>query len=91
VERQFHDSGLDRGVLTIGDLSGELHDRLQAERLERFIGVVYRPEMELQSHYANVELAGQFDAYVWFDTTSAVEPLPTAVQQGGPDTWPFGV
>jgi protein-L-isoaspartate(D-aspartate) O-methyltransferase len=91
VERQFHDSGLDRGVLTIGDLSGELHDRLQAERLERFIGVVYRPETELQSHYANVELAGQFDAYVWFDTTSAVESLPTAAQPGVPDTWPFGV
>jgi protein-L-isoaspartate(D-aspartate) O-methyltransferase len=91
VERQFHDSGLDRGVLMIGDLSGELHDRLRAERLERFIGVVYRPETELQSHYANVELAGQFDAYVWFDTTSAIEALPTAARTDMPDTWPFGV
>jgi protein-L-isoaspartate(D-aspartate) O-methyltransferase len=91
VERQFHDSRLGRGVLMIDDLRGELRDRLQAERLERFIGVVYRPETELQSHYAKVELTGQFDAYLWFDTTSAVEALPTAARTDVPDTWPFGV
>ena len=29
-------------------------------------------ETELQSHYAEVELPGQFGAHVWFDRTTAV-------------------
>lgn len=91
IERQFHDGGIGRGVLMLGDVRGELRDRLAAERLERFIGVIYRPETELQSHYANVELPGQFDAYVWFDRTSAVEPLAANSNAGVPDTWPYGV
>jgi protein-L-isoaspartate(D-aspartate) O-methyltransferase len=91
IERQFHDGGISRGVLMLGEVTDELRDRLQAERLERFIGVIYRPEMELESHYANVELVGQFDAYVWFDRTTAVEPLPAPRGGGVPDTWPIGV
>jgi erythromycin esterase-like protein len=90
VERQFHESGLPRAVLHL-DTPGELRRRLRAPRLERFIGVIYRPETELQSHYAEVELPGQFDAFVWFDRTSAVTPLPTARRAEAPDTWPFGL
>jgi protein-L-isoaspartate(D-aspartate) O-methyltransferase len=90
VERLFHDSGLGRGVLML-DHNAELQQRLSEERLERFIGVVYRPDTELHSHYAAVELARQFDAYVWFDRTRAVEPLPAAPPAGVPDTWPFGL
>jgi erythromycin esterase-like protein len=91
VERQFHDSGLGRGVLMLGETAGELRKHLLTDWLERFIGVIYRPETELHSHYARVELPGQFDVYVWFDRTSAVEPLPTQPRPGVPDTWPFGV
>jgi erythromycin esterase-like protein len=90
VERLFHDSGLGRGVLML-DHDAELEQRLNEERLERFIGVIYRPDTELQSHYAGVELARQFDAYVWFDKTRAVEPLPARRRAGVPDTWPFGL
>lgn len=90
VERLFHDSVLRRGVLML-DHDAELQQRLAEERLERFIGVIYRPDSELHSHYAGVELSRQFDAYVWFDQTRAVEPLPTAQREGVPDTWPFGV
>jgi protein-L-isoaspartate(D-aspartate) O-methyltransferase len=90
VERLFHDSALGRGVLML-DHDAELQQRLAEERLERFIGVIYRPATELHSHYANVALSRQFDAYVWFDQTRAVEPLPTAQRDGAPDTWPFGV
>ena len=46
-----------------------------AERLERAIGVIYRPETELQSHYFYASLPRQFDEYIWFDETHAVEPL----------------
>ncbi len=90
VEHQFHIAGLPRAVLHL-DTPGELRRRLRAPRLERFIGVIYRPETELQSHYAEVELPGQFDAYVWFDRTSAVTPLPTMQRPGVPETYPFGL
>jgi protein-L-isoaspartate(D-aspartate) O-methyltransferase len=65
---------------------------LTPPRLERAIGVVYRPETELQSHYFEAELPRQFDEYCWFDETSAVTPLAAPVPAGGmPDTYPFGV
>lgn len=88
VERQFHSAGLPRAVLHL-DVPGELRRRLRSPRLERFIGVIYRPETELQSHYAEVELPGQFDAYVWFDRTTAVTPLPTVQRPDVPETYPF--
>ena len=90
VERLFHDSALERGVLML-DHDAELQQRLAGQRLERFIGVIYRPDTELHSHYAGVELARQFDAYVWFDRTRAVEPLPARPRAGVPETWPFGL
>jgi protein-L-isoaspartate(D-aspartate) O-methyltransferase len=43
--------------------------------LERAIGVIYRPETELQSHYFQAALPWQFDAYCWFNETRAVTPL----------------
>lgn len=91
VERLCHDSGKARFLLDFGD-EDMLHKALQAERLERFIGVIYRPETELMSHYADVSLSRQFDAYVWFDATRAVKPLPAPDLTGQvPDTYPFGL
>jgi erythromycin esterase-like protein len=60
-------------------------------RLERAIGVIYRPETELQSHYFQALLSHQFDEYIWFDETSAVAPLRTEELEGLPDTYPFGL
>jgi erythromycin esterase-like protein len=90
-ERLCHDARIGRFLLDFhGDL--ELRRRLAAPRLERFIGVIYRPESELVSHYASAVLAEQFDAYVWFDRTSAVTPLgPEHRREGLPETWPFGL
>jgi protein-L-isoaspartate(D-aspartate) O-methyltransferase len=68
-----------------------LRERLRRPRLERFIGVIYRPETELQSHYAAASLSEQFDAYVWFDQTTALTPLTTAQREGVADTYPFGL
>jgi erythromycin esterase-like protein len=59
--------------------------------LERAIGVVYRPDTELQSHYFECVIAEQFDAYVWFEESTAVSPLPAGHEQGMPETYPFGV
>jgi len=59
--------------------------------LERAIGVIYRPETELSSHYFKAVLADQFDAYVWFEETRAVTPLGPERPHGAPETWPFGL
>jgi len=48
---------------------------LRRPRLERAIGVIYRPETELASHYFQAVLPEQFDEYVWFDETSAITPF----------------
>ncbi len=65
---------------------------LPGRRLERAIGVVYRPATERWSHYFEAELPGQFDAWTWFATTKAVTPLPAPPREkGGAETWPTGV
>jgi len=91
-ERQCHDSGRSRFLL---DLTPGRHEalrrRLAEPRLERFIGVIYRPDTELWSHYSQSILPDQFDAYVWFDETEAVTSLgPGHAREGVPDTYPFG-
>jgi erythromycin esterase-like protein len=99
-ERLAHEAGIvagtDRFLL---DLRPGVHDDLRAAlaepRPERFIGVVYRPETERLSHYADARLPEQFDAWVWFDETTAVAPLPTRSREdheaGDEETWPFGL
>jgi erythromycin esterase-like protein len=90
-ERLCHDTGLKPFLLNFQH-NGVLRHTLEAPRLERFIGVIYRPEAELVSHYAEASLSRQFDAFVWFDETSAVTPLgPEHVRSGLPDTYPFGL
>lgn len=91
-EQLCHATGVARFMLGLrgrGDLCGPRG--LGKERLERAIGVIYRPETELASHYFRANLPQQFDEYVWFDNTRAVTPLDTAEIKGLPDTYPFGV
>jgi protein-L-isoaspartate(D-aspartate) O-methyltransferase len=91
-EQLCHATGLARFMLGLrgrGDLCGP--EGLGKERLERAIGVIYRPETEMASHYFLANLPQQFDEYVWFDDTRAVTPLDTAEVKGLPDTYPFGV
>jgi erythromycin esterase-like protein len=90
-ERICHEAGVPRFLL---DLSRDqaVRRRLLEPRLERFIGVIYRPDTELMSHYSNASLPQQFDAFVWFDESTAVTPLgPQHTRPGVPDTYPFGV
>lgn len=69
----------------------EVREELEIPRLERAIGVIYRPETELLSHYFQAVLPWQFDEYVWFDETRAVAPLGTEEVRGTPETYPFGL
>jgi protein-L-isoaspartate(D-aspartate) O-methyltransferase len=68
-----------------------LYNQLMKPKLERAIGVVYRPETELSSHYFEAVLPNQFDEYIWIDQTKAITPLSTEQLEGLPDTYPFGV
>ncbi len=67
---------------------------LERPRLERAIGVIYRPETERASHYFTANLARQFDLVLHFDETRAVEPLdrvPGWVKDDLPETFPSGL
>jgi erythromycin esterase-like protein len=83
---------LERFLLT---LRGEVRvAALRRPRLERAIGVIYRPETERASHYFYASLPDQFDAVLHFDRTRAVEPLErTSEWDAGevPETFPSGV
>jgi erythromycin esterase-like protein len=87
-ERLSHETGLERFLLDLRDGGPE---PAREERLERFIGVIYRPETERWSHYSEAVLAEQFDAWVWFDETSAVTPLADLHEGAEPEMWPFGL
>jgi len=91
-ERLCHDSGVPRFLLPLRSPERPaVRDELFPPRLERAIGVVYRPETELLSHYFQAVLPAQFDEYVWLDETRAVRPLETHEVAGMPDTYPFGL
>lgn len=91
-EALFHDAGPERFLLTWRE--GDRAAALRQPRLERAIGVIYRPETERASHYFPARLPAQFDAVLHFDRTQAVEPLErTAAWEVGevPETFPSGV
>jgi protein-L-isoaspartate(D-aspartate) O-methyltransferase len=93
-ERLCHDTGVAAFSVHLRDPERpELRDELEPPRLERAIGVIYRPDTELQSHYFQAVLPWQFDEYVWFDRTSAVSAIapPAESRSGVPDTFPFGL
>jgi erythromycin esterase-like protein len=91
-ERVCHDAGVPRFLLDMRNgVNEEAVEALLEPRLERFIGVIYRPETERWSHYAEAVLPKQFDAFVWFDETSAVTPLPGETQPGEDVMYPFGL
>ncbi len=89
-----HQVGVERFLFDLRDEApAGLRNVLPEQLLERFIGVIYRPETERWSHYSHATLARQFDAWVWFDRTQAVTPLPAPAPTGhGEDeTYPFGL
>jgi erythromycin esterase-like protein len=88
-EHLFHETGFERFVLP----SAECRKALAASRLERAIGVVYKPETERASHYFRARIAEQFDAIVHVDTTAALTPLERWSRENSdlPETYPTGV
>ena len=96
-ERVSHDSGVPRFLLDLrdGEIGRDIREALMPPRLERFIGVIYRPDTERWSHYSQAILPLQFDGWVWFDETGAVTPLPGEQRAGEAgreeETYPFGL
>ncbi|MGE0554524.1 MAG: erythromycin esterase family protein [Gemmatimonadales bacterium] len=91
-ERLFHEVGCPGFYLDLVAPDGARR-LLSAPRIERAIGVIYRPETERQSHYFLALLAEQFDAVFHFDRTRALEPLErTPLWERGaeelPETYP---
>jgi protein-L-isoaspartate(D-aspartate) O-methyltransferase len=96
-ERTAHDTGIERFLLPLRHGPNPDVTRMLTERrLERAIGVIYRPETELQSHYFSASLPRQFDEWIWLDETEALAPITMemrerAAAEGLPDTYPFGL
>jgi erythromycin esterase-like protein len=93
VEELLHELGEKEFMLRF-DTAPQSADALRSARLERAIGVIYRPETERQSHYLLARAADQFDAVIHVDETRAVEPIErTARWAEGevPETYPFAV
>ncbi|HEY8563866.1 MAG TPA: erythromycin esterase family protein [Beijerinckiaceae bacterium] len=93
-EGLFREAGLPRALVDLRpDRAGALRRALAEPRLERAIGVVYRPQTERQSHYFEAVLPEQFDAYLWFEETRAVTPLPgpAEARSGEDETYPSGL
>jgi erythromycin esterase-like protein len=89
-EALFHEVGIPRFWLPLR--TGPAAEALRRPRLERAIGVIYRPDTERISHYFTAELPAQFDAVIHLDHTRALEPLErTAGWETGeevPETYP---
>ncbi len=91
-EHLFHLLGVPRFWIPLRPYRPRLED-LPPQARERAIGVVYRPDTELQSHYFEARLIDQFDAVYHFDTTRAVEPLERSARwlEGEfPESYPSG-
>ena len=60
-------------------------------RDHRAVGVVYHPEAERWGNYVPTVLGRRYDAFCWFDETSALEPLHgVRALKGEMETWPSG-
>jgi erythromycin esterase-like protein len=92
-EELFHRAEISRFVL-MPDAGRDMVEQMGRPRLQRAIGVIYRPETERLSHYFHARLADQFNAIIHIDETSAVRPLgPRIPERSGeaPETFPAGV
>src|SRR5258706_61942 len=90
-ERAFHNVGGNFLLMLRGMRDAQM---MREERLERAIGVIYRPETERISHFFGARIGEQFDAVIHIDETSAVRPLEVMGQVAPveeEETFPTGI
>jgi len=95
-ERILHDTGIPSFLLDLREheQNSKVMEALKKPLLQRFIGVIYRPRNERRFHYMKTVPANQYDGFIWFDQTSAVNAFEIAQPQGAiskDETYPFGV
>ena len=73
-ENLFHQVGVPNFLL-LPCVQPRVRLVLQQQKIERAIGVIYRPRTERGSHYFHARMGDQFDAVIHLDQTRAVEPL----------------
>ncbi len=92
-ELLFHETETPNFFLNLRDSETKL--LLNRPRLERAVGVIYRPETERLSHYFDAHLPAQFDGIIHFDRTRAVQPLDSVSNwthdEDAPETFPEGI
>ena len=89
-EYMLHKSNPVNKLLIMDDFSQDVF--LENHIDHRAIGVVYNPEYEKYGNYVPSIIPLRYDAFIYFDKTTALHPLH--VQPHGdqiPETFPFGV
>jgi erythromycin esterase-like protein len=87
----MRDARPDPFLLDLRQIEGPLADAFAAERIERYIGVLYMRQTELPSHYITSAIGQEYDAYIWLEETRAVEPVPLEEIEVLPEEHPFAL
>lgn len=95
-EHQLHRAAVQAGAqqffLLFNHSQSQLTSQLTKRMGHRAIGVVYDPSREKRSNYVPTELSNRYDAFVFVDTTHALNSLHVPYLQGDfPETWPTGM
>ena len=91
-ERLCHETAIPSFLLPLRKThNAAVREALLQPHLERAIGVIYRPESEIVSHYFQAALPAQFDEFIWFNQTRALTPIKSPQGSGVPETYPFGL
>ena len=93
IEQLLHQVNIKDFILDFRN-NHELAKHLKNPLLQRFVGVIYHPKTEYMSHYYHTTISEQFDALIYLDETSALEPLKVIPHwhRGEMDeTYPFGL
>lgn len=95
-EALLHETGLSTFLLDLREkkCNQELRKDLMGPRKERYIGVIFDPDEDVESYYSDANLPDQFDGYCWFDVTKAIKPLEIRQPKTAPqlaETYPWGL
>ena len=96
LERLLHDAAERRGLAAFGlnpAADAAVREAVDRPRLQRMIGVIYRPDTERWSHYGTCRAASQYDELIHVDRTTALRPLasPARITDGAAETFPSGM
>jgi erythromycin esterase-like protein len=86
-EYMLHQQGTNNRILLSRELKGK--SKLEQSIGHRAIGVVYSPTNE-RGNYVPSVIPERYDAFLYIDKTTALQPLNTQARNEPPDTYPWG-